>query len=88
MSVNPSKPDHIDRLEPAARRGLVVVLTGNGKGKTSSALGMAVRAAGHEMRVRIVQFMKGDLYAGEWDGIPMSTLMRYLKWRIVSIQPA
>ena len=70
VTVNPSKPDHIDRLEPQKRQGLVVVLTGNGKGKTSSALGMAVRAVGHGMRIRIVQFMKGDLYAGEWDGIP------------------
>jgi len=64
-------PDKIDRLEPKERRGLVVVITGNGKGKTTSALGMAVRAAGHGMRVCIIQFMKGDLYAGEWDGIKL-----------------
>lgn len=64
-----SKPVKIDRLEPKERRGLVVVITGNGKGKTTSALGMAVRACGHGLRVCIIQFMKGDLYAGEWDGI-------------------
>ena len=46
-----------------------MVITGNGKGKTTSALGMAVRACGHGLRVCIIQFMKGDLYAGEWDGI-------------------
>ena len=46
-----------------------MVITGNGKGKTTSALGMAVRACGHDMSVSIIQFMKGDLYAGEWDGI-------------------
>jgi ATP:corrinoid adenosyltransferase len=46
-----------------------VVITGNGKGKTTSALGMALRACGHGLRVCIIQFMKGDLYAGEWDGI-------------------
>ncbi len=47
------------------------MITGYGKGKTTSALGIAVRACGHNMRVCIIQFMKGDLYAGEWDGIKM-----------------
>jgi len=60
--------EKIERLEPARPRG-VVVITGHGKGKTTSALGMAVRACGHGMKVCIIQFMKGDLYAGEWDGI-------------------
>lgn len=69
MTKRGTLPDRIDRLEPKERRGLVVVITGNGKGKTSSALGMALRACGHGMRVCIIQFMKGDLYAGEWDGI-------------------
>lgn len=64
-------PDKIDRLEPEKRQGLTVVITGNGKGKTTSALGMALRACGHGMKVCIVQFMKGDLYAGEWDGIKL-----------------
>jgi cob(I)alamin adenosyltransferase len=59
----------IARLEPKERKGLVVVVTGHGKGKTTSALGMALRACGHGMRVSIIQFMKGDLYAGEWDGV-------------------
>ena len=64
-------PDKIDKLEPRERRGLVVVITGNGKGKTTAALGMALRACGHGMRVCIIQFMKGDLYAGEWDGVKL-----------------
>ena len=64
-----TKPDRIDRIEPMERKGLIVVITGPGKGKTTSALGMAVRACGHGMKVCIIQFMKGDLYAGEWDGI-------------------
>ncbi|MDR4508021.1 MAG: cob(I)yrinic acid a,c-diamide adenosyltransferase [Candidatus Brocadiaceae bacterium] len=59
----------ITRLTPKERKGLVVVITGNGKGKTTSALGIAVRACGHGMQVCIIQFMKGDLYAGEWDGL-------------------
>ncbi len=69
MDIKASKPLKIDRLEPKERRGLIVVVTGNGKGKTTSALGMAVRACGHGLRVCIIQFMKGDLYAGEWDGV-------------------
>lgn len=59
----------INRLTPKRPTGLVVVITGNGKGKTTSALGMALRACGHGMRVCIIQFMKGDLYSGEWDGV-------------------
>jgi cob(I)alamin adenosyltransferase len=62
-------PDKIDRLELEKRQGLIVVITGNGKGKTTSALGMALRACGHGMRVCIIQFMKGDIFAGEWEGI-------------------
>ena len=59
----------MDYLEPKLKTGLVVVLTGNGKGKTSSALGMVVRAVGHGLRVCVISFMKGDLYAGEYDGL-------------------
>jgi cob(I)alamin adenosyltransferase len=69
MGKRGTLPDKIERLEPKERKGLVVVITGNGKGKTTSALGMALRACGHGMRICIVQFMKGDLYAGEWDGV-------------------
>lgn len=69
MNRRGTPPDRIERLEPKVRKGLVVVITGHGKGKTTSAMGMAVRACGHGMRVCIIQFMKGDLYSGEWDGI-------------------
>jgi cob(I)alamin adenosyltransferase len=55
-------------LEPKKRIGLIVVLTGNGKGKTTSAIGMVLRAVGHGLKVCIVEFMKGDMYAGEIDG--------------------
>ena len=59
----------VTRLIPKEKKGLVVVITGHGKGKTTTALGIAVRACGHNMRPCIIQFMKGDLYAGEWDGV-------------------
>lgn len=69
MTKHGTPPDRIERLAPRVRKGLIVVITGNGKGKTTSALGMALRACGHDMRICIIQFMKGDIYAGEWDGI-------------------
>jgi len=59
----------ITYLTPKERKGLIVVITGGGKGKTTSALGIALRACGHNMKVCIIQFMKGDLYTGEWDGV-------------------
>jgi cob(I)alamin adenosyltransferase len=59
----------ITQLVPKEKKGLIVVITGYGKGKTTTALGIAVRACGHNMKVCIIQFMKGDIYAGEWDGV-------------------
>jgi cob(I)alamin adenosyltransferase len=46
-------------------RGVLLVLTGNGKGKSSSAFGMVARALGHGMRVAVVQFIKGSFSTGE-----------------------
>jgi cob(I)alamin adenosyltransferase len=47
------------------RIGIIIVNTGNGKGKSSSAFGMAVRALGHGMKVGVVQFIKGAMSTGE-----------------------
>ena len=47
------------------RVGLLIVNTGNGKGKSTASFGMAIRAAGHGMKVHIVQFIKGSRNAGE-----------------------
>jgi len=46
-------------------RGVLLVLTGNGKGKSSSAFGMVARALGHGLRVGVVQFIKGRTDSGE-----------------------
>lgn len=49
--------------------GFVTLFTGNGKGKTTSALGCALRAAGHGLKVCIVQFMKGTWHYGEIESL-------------------
>jgi cob(I)alamin adenosyltransferase len=50
-------------------KGLLVVYTGDGKGKTTAALGMTVRAVGYDWQVCIIQFIKGSWKYGELDGI-------------------
>lgn len=47
------------------QRGIILVNTGNGKGKSTSAFGMVARALGHGMRVGVVQFIKGSFSTGE-----------------------
>jgi len=61
------KKQHIDESVEQAQteRGVIVLLTGNGKGKSSSALGMAVRALGHDMKVGVIQFIKSWANTGE-----------------------
>ena len=46
-------------------RGLVVVYTGKGKGKTTAALGIVLRSVGHGYKVGMIQFIKGEWYYGE-----------------------
>ncbi|MFK8067541.1 MAG: cob(I)yrinic acid a,c-diamide adenosyltransferase [Gammaproteobacteria bacterium] len=47
------------------KKGLILILTGEGKGKSSSAFGMVARALGHKMRCGVVQFIKGKMSTGE-----------------------
>lgn len=61
------KKAHIDSRIAAATvdKGLLVVLTGNGKGKSSSGFGMVARSVGHGLRCGVVQFIKGSWECGE-----------------------
>ena len=64
------------------RKGLVQVLTGNGRGKTTAALGTALRASGQDQKVHIVHFMKGTYPYGEHKALallPNITVSRFGK---------
>ncbi len=52
-----------------AKRGLLIVYTGNGKGKTTAALGMCVRAVGYNWHICLIQFVKGSWKYGELKGL-------------------
>jgi len=52
------------------KKGFIQVFTGNGKGKTSAALGSILRATGHGLKVFIVFFMKGKYPYGEFSSLP------------------
>jgi cob(I)alamin adenosyltransferase len=55
------------RAEADQEKGLLIVNTGTGKGKTTAAFGMAVRVLGHGMKLGVVQFIKGALHTAERD---------------------
>ncbi|MFT7300519.1 MAG: cob(I)alamin adenosyltransferase [Porticoccus sp.] len=59
--------DNVDAGIEAAdcERGVIILLTGDGKGKTSSAFGMVMRALGYDYKVGVVQFIKGEQLSGE-----------------------
>ncbi len=62
-------------------KGLVIVFTGEGKGKSTAAFGMALRSAGHHYKVAVVQFIKGTMRAGE-EAAAREMLASYVDWTI------
>ena len=69
------------------KKGLIVINTGNGKGKTTAALGVIFRAWGRDMRVQMFQFIKhtggrfGEKRAAEKIGIPIKAMGDGFTWR-------
>jgi cob(I)alamin adenosyltransferase len=71
-------------------KGLVQVYTGNGKGKTSAAFGLALRASGRGLKVYIIQFIKGGFDYGELyvaDRIPNLTLRAFGRGKFITEEP-
>lgn len=77
---------------PRIKKGLVVVNTGNGKGKTTAALGVLLRAWGRGMRVEMFQFLKhtgsrfGESRAAEKLGVPMTAMGDGFTWRTKNME--
>ncbi len=65
MVHSPQEKPQYSPEQKAKKKGLIIVHTGDGKGKTTAALGIAFRAAGGGMKVAMIQFIKGNWKYGE-----------------------
>jgi len=65
MAHSPQEKPQYTPEQKTKKKGLIIVHTGDGKGKTTAALGIAFRAAGNGMKVAIIQFIKGNWKYGE-----------------------
>ena len=87
MQIETPPLDHQRLLQPAERRGLVLVHTGDGKGKSTAAFGLALRAHGRGKSVLIYQFMKvpsarfGEHRVFEQLGVPLIGLGDGFSWK-------